>query len=122
MFMVGHQSRPAGCEMTMITYTTSSPETCGIVELDEKGVVQTFQEKVGYPLGNLANGAVYIRQLGIFNFLKDLQKFKIGSSTEVLPRYIGRIHTFHKDFYHRYIGTMESYLAAKQKAKSLKFV
>lgn len=48
-FIEQHQARPAGCEMTMMTYITPTPETCGIVELDKGGVVKSFYEKVSFP-------------------------------------------------------------------------
>ncbi len=108
-FVERHQNRPSGCEITMMTFHTPTPESCGIVELDDRGVVQAFHEKVSNPPGNLANGAVYILDPSIFPFLESLKKEVIDFSTEVLPHYIGRIYTFHNDIYHRDIGTMKSY-------------
>lgn len=112
-FLARHRARPAGCEMTMMTFRTPTPETCGIVEMDERGVVRAFHEKVPDPPGDLANGAVYILEPSIFDFLAALGRETIDFSTEVLPRYLGRIFTFHNDVYHRDIGTMESYEAAE---------
>ncbi|OGW31679.1 MAG: mannose-1-phosphate guanylyltransferase [Nitrospirae bacterium GWF2_44_13] len=111
-FIESHHKRPDGCEITMMTFTTSTLESCGIVELDEYGVVKGFHEKVKNPPCNLANGAVYIIEPSIFGFLEGLGKLIIDFSTEVLPHYIGRIFTFHNNVYHRDIGTIESYEAA----------
>ena len=36
-----HQTRPKNCLITMLTFTTNNPKSCGIVELDKKGIVQT---------------------------------------------------------------------------------
>lgn len=113
-FVESHRTRPPGCEITMMTFRTPTPESCGIVELDERGVVKAFHEKVPEPPGNLANGAVYILEPSIFRFLERLGKEAIDFSTEVLPHYVGRIFTFHNDVYHRDIGTMESYEAANR--------
>jgi mannose-1-phosphate guanylyltransferase len=113
-FIDSHRTRPPGCEMTMMTFRTPTPESCGIVELDEHGVVQAFHEKVPDPPGNLANGAVYILEPSIFPFLEGLGKNVIDFSTEVLPRYIGRIFTFHNGEFHMDIGTMESYEIANK--------
>lgn len=107
-----HSNRPAGCEITMMTFITPTPESCGVVELDERDVVKAFHEKVPKPPGNLANGAVYILEPSIFDFLEKLNKENIDFSTEVLPHYIGRIYTFHNDVYHRDIGTIDSYETA----------
>ncbi|MBI5195209.1 MAG: nucleotidyltransferase family protein [Nitrospirae bacterium] len=116
-FIEHHKNRPADCEITMMTFSASTPETCGIVELDEQGVVKAFYEKALNPPGNLANGAVYILEPSIFRFLEGLGKEIIDFSTEVLPHFIGRIYTFHNDLYHRDIGTIESY---EQALKDLK--
>jgi len=113
-FVNSHQNRPPGCEITMMTFKTPTPQTCGIVEIDEKGRVRAFHEKVANPPGNMANGAVYIVEPSIFNYLKGLNKEFIDFSTGVIPYYMGRIYAFHNDVYHRDIGTIESYEMACQ--------
>jgi mannose-1-phosphate guanylyltransferase len=111
-FINSHLNRPPGCEITMMTFKTSTPHTCGIVETDEEGCVQAFHEKVADPPGDVANGAVYIIEPPIFKYLETLNKEFIDFSTEVIPNFIGRINTFYNDIYHRDIGTLESYEAA----------
>lgn len=111
-FLARHAARPAGCELTMMTFVTATPQSCGIVEIDEREVVVAFHEKVATPPGNLANGAVYILESTLFDFLSSLRKDVIDFSTEVLPHYIGKIYTYHNSIYHRDIGTLESYAAA----------
>lgn len=107
-----HENRPVGTEITMMTFRTDAPQSCGIVELDEKGIVVAFHEKVTNPPGNLANGAVYILEPAIMNFLAGLNKEEIDFSNEVMPHFIGKIYTFNNEVYHRDIGTLESYAAA----------
>jgi mannose-1-phosphate guanylyltransferase len=114
-FIKAHQSRPECCEMTLMTFKTDTPQSCGILELDENKVVRAFHEKVADPPGNLANGAVYILEKSIFSFLESLHKEKIDFSTEVLPFFLGRIFTFHNNLYHRDIGTMENYYKAQER-------
>jgi len=113
-FISAHDSRPEYCEMTMMTFETDKPQSCGIVELDQNNVVCAFHEKVNNPPGNLANGAVYVLEPSILDFMESLGKEIIDFSTEVLPYYIGRINTFHNSKYHRDIGTMESYLKVQK--------
>lgn len=108
-----HKNRPPGTEITMMTFDTTTPETCGIVEIDHSGIVQAFHEKVASPPGNLANAAVYIVEPSVMDFLASLNKSFIDFSTEVLPAYLGKIYTFHNVNYHRDIGNPESYLAAQ---------
>lgn len=107
-FLARHESRPAGTEITMMTFETDSPRSCGIVEEDGFGVVTAFHEKVENPPGNHANAAVYIFEPGVIAFLDSLGRDVIDLSTEVMPHYIGRICTFHNFDYHRDIGTPES--------------
>ena len=107
-FIASHRARALGCVMTMMLFNTDQPESCGIVETDCRGVVVGFHEKVDNPPGNLANGAVYIFEPEVIDFLHGLGKPIIDLSTEVLPNFIGRINTFINTDYHRDIGTLES--------------
>jgi mannose-1-phosphate guanylyltransferase len=111
-FINYHTNRPVQTEMTMMIFNTDVPQSCGIVELDEKGIVVAFHEKIAKPPGTLANGAVYILEPSIINFLAGLNKEEIDFSNEVLPHFIGKIYTFKNEVYHRDIGTVESYAAA----------
>jgi mannose-1-phosphate guanylyltransferase len=112
-FIDAHKNRASGTEITMMTFKTDAPQSCGIVELDYRGVVQQFHEKVANPLGNLANAAVYIFEPTVINFLAELGQDVIDISIEVLPAYLGRIQTFLNDDYHRDIGTPESLALAE---------
>lgn len=112
-FIQRYEKREAGIEMTMMTFTTAEPELCGIVELDERGIVKKIFEKVENPPGNLANGAVYILAPSVMDFLISLNSKMIDFSTEVLPHFLDRINSFHNDIYHRDIGTEESLRVAQ---------
>jgi len=112
-FIRRYEKREKGIEITMMTFDAVEPEKCGIVELDERGVVRALHEKVKNPPGSLANGAVYVVSPSVMDFLAGLGKETIDFSTEVLPHFVGRINRFHNDIYHRDIGTVESLLAAQ---------
>ena len=112
-FVHTHKKRPQGCELTMMTFITDNPTSCGIVELDDNGVVQQFYEKVLNPPSSLANGAVYICEPTIFSFLEQLHKKDIDFSLDLLPAFMGKIYTFHNRVYHRDIGTPLSYALAQ---------
>lgn len=113
LFLKAHLARPAGCLMTMLTFCTDNPTSCGIVETDERGVLLRFHEKAVQPPGNRANGAVYILSK---EFLRDIRPYA-GTiddiSTQLIGQYLGRIHTYHTDAVHIDIGTPETYLKAK---------
>jgi mannose-1-phosphate guanylyltransferase len=91
----------------MLTFTTDAPQTCGIVVEDAAGIVREFHEKVPDPPGRRANGAVYVFEPEVNVFLAALGKQVIDLSTEVIPRYLGRICTFPSTGYHRDIGSPE---------------
>lgn len=108
------ESRAEAIEITMMTFRTDRPQSCGIVELDAQGTVRGFHEKVAAPPGNLANAAVYILSPAVTAFLERLNKPVIDLSTEVLPHFVGRINTFENEVYHRDIGTIESLEIARR--------
>lgn len=107
-FRLAHARRPQEAALTMMTFDTDVPESCGIVEIDARGLVQRFHEKVLTPPGTRANAAVYIFEPEVVEFMAALGKVFIDLSTEVIPRFLGRIATFHNPGYHRDIGTPES--------------
>lgn len=111
-FLSRHEHRPVGCEMTMMLFRTDSPASCGVVELDGRGVVVGFHEKVSNPPSNLANGAVYIIEPDFVRALASRQPRPTDFSTEVIPDCLGRIFTYENSLYHRDIGTPESLAAA----------
>jgi len=104
--------RPKHCLITMMTFSTDFPQSCGIVETDDSGVVTAFHEKVLNPPGNRANAAIYLLEPQVLEWLEsqtDITDF----STEVLPRYVGRISTWHNAEIHRDIGTLSELRAAQ---------
>jgi mannose-1-phosphate guanylyltransferase len=113
-FICAHESRLPGIEITMMTFNTDTPHSCGIVEVDANGVVIAFHEKVANPPSNQANAAVYIFEPPILDFLASMGKTIIDISTEVLPEFLGRIQTFHNSDYHRDVGTLESLALAER--------
>ena len=111
-FLNAHHRRPASTEMTMMTFETDAPQTCGIVELNELDVVQAFYEKVAHPPSNLANGAVYlISPAGLARIQSMGPMFEF--STQVIPEFIGKIYCWQNTTYHRDIGNPQAYEAAQ---------
>lgn len=111
--IAAHRRRPAGCAITMLAFHTDQPERCGILECDEAGVVRAFHEKVAMPLGNLANGAVYVFEPQVAEFLRVIGGPVIDLSTEVIPFFLGRILAVRHSGYHRDIGSLASLAAAR---------
>ena len=109
-----HRLRDPHAVMTMGLFSSPTPTTCGIVELDQYGMVIGFEEKPTAPRSNLANAAVYL--------MSQIALDEVGSSrdlsTEVVPRLLGRIqgHQFSGAYFD--MGTPESLEAARRVASS----
>jgi mannose-1-phosphate guanylyltransferase len=118
-FVSAHVTRPPDCAMTILTFHTDDPRSCGIVELDTSGVVTAFHEKVQNPPGNLANGAIYLVAPELADFIADVPHDVIDFSTEVIPHFVGHILAVEGRGYHRDIGTIDSWKRANEDAAAL---
>ena len=108
-FIESHKNRNKKAAITMMTFLTDNPHSCGIIELNSDGLVVKFHEKVKNPPSNIANGAVYIMEPEVIDTILSIGKQKVDISLEVIPKYLGRINTFMNDQLHRDIGTIKSY-------------
>lgn len=106
-FIISHKKRPTKCIMTMMTFKTDSPKSCGILKINKQGVVKKIYEKKKNPPGNLANGAVYILSPELTKQLKN--KKYTDFSTQVLPTLIGKIYTYYTKSVFIDIGTLKNY-------------
>ncbi len=107
-----YKKRPDDSVMTMMTFRSDSPQSCGVVELDSRGVVTHLHEKVQNPPSNLANGAVYLFETDVLDWLlthHDVTDF----STEVIPNFVGKIATWENRCVHRDIGMLPNLLRAQ---------
>jgi len=117
-FYTAHKTRPKHCILTAMLFKTPTPQSCGIVQLDEHGVIQAFHEKTANPHGNLANGAVYFMEPETLDILENTKKNCPDISLDLLPHCIGRMNTFYNNEYHRDIGTLKSYAQAQEDMKA----
>lgn len=97
--------RPQHCSITMMTFATNQPSECGVVELDNQNIVTSFYEKVSNPPSNIANAAIYLIEPEALSWIFE-QDDILDFSTQVLPRFIGSIASWHNDQIHRDIGTI----------------
>ena len=111
-FQQAHRHRPPECLMTMMIFRTADPSSCGIVELDEHGVVSAFHEKVAKPPGNLANGAVYILSAELLRRLGTDLRAATDFSIEVAARFMGSIFSYETSEMFMDVGTPENYAKA----------
>ena len=113
-FLTAHRERQEECLLTMLTFTTDNPSSCGIVEIDKQKVVRAFHEKIIRPPGNRANGALYAFEQDFLDHLNLMNQIPSDFSTEVIPKLLNRIQSWHTSDLYIDIGSPES-LAVAQK-------
>jgi mannose-1-phosphate guanylyltransferase len=111
--VAAHRRRPARCAMTMATFDTDTPRSCGIVERDGEDVVVAFHEKVEDPPGARANAAVYVVEPEVIRLCETRFSGFLDFSTEIIPHFMGRILAHHHGGYHRDIGSLDSLRQAR---------
>ena len=112
-FIATHRSRASKCLATMMTFETDTPKSCGIVDLNNDGVLIGYHEKVANPPGNIANAAVFLLEKEAFTWL-DHDPTATDFCKEIVPLGIGHFQTFFNSVYHRDIGTIASLNQANQ--------
>ena len=112
-FEQAHNRRPSRCCMTMMAFRARDPSACGVLEIDEEGVVVNFHEKVKAPPGNLANAAIYIFSRGLFREIKQNFQNATELTTEVFPYLKDRIFSYEISAPLIDIGTPENYAEAQ---------
>lgn len=103
--------------MTMALFRTPYPEKCGIAALDSTGLITAFVEKPAQPKSNLANAGIYVLDAAAWREIADMGAFDFGF--DVIPAFVGRMHGFAHDGYHRDIGTPESLAQAQDDITTL---
>lgn len=94
---------------TMGLFKSPNPRECGIAVMDPENKIVKFIEKPQNPLGNLANGGIYISTGEIFRFIPETTGAPIDMGFNVLPALIGKMFGYEIKEYLRDIGTPESY-------------
>lgn len=112
-FINFHINRPKSCQLSMMTFETDTPSTCGIIKKNNKNIVTKFYEKINKNYGNEANSAVYILSK---EFLKIFfEKFPESNdfSKEVLGSMENKIAAYKTDKLFIDIGTVKNYNLVK---------
>ena len=118
-FIEAHRQRPPQCLMTVMAFRTPTPSTCGILEVDDQGVVVGFHEKVANPPGDLASGAIYLLSPEFLDMAATDLRAVTDFSTEVIPGLIGSMFTYKTAAPFIDVGTLASYQQANQIAASI---
>lgn len=109
------QTKNDGSIITMLTFNTKTPKSCGVVITDENMILKEFYEKSSNPPCNIANGAIYVFDYKFISQLKKYFPLAKDFSKDVIPNFLGKIRTFHTDKLFVDIGTKESLEFARYK-------
>ena len=114
-FIEAHHKRNTDSLMSMVTFKTENPNSCGIVETDNKGIMIDFEEKPLIPKSNIANGAIYCFDDSFINYLDNLNmKFKLKDfSKDVIPLLKNKVQTWHTNDFIIDIGTPQQLIKAQ---------
>jgi mannose-1-phosphate guanylyltransferase len=96
---------------TIAVYEVPDPSRCGIVQIDEAGIVRDFVEKPKTPLSNLAFSGFMLSTPAILDEIPNLQPVDLGF--HVLPRLVGRMAAYRSPDFVMDMGTLATYEAAQ---------
>jgi Nucleoside-diphosphate-sugar pyrophosphorylase involved in lipopolysaccharide biosynthesis/translation initiation factor 2B, gamma/epsilon subunits (eIF-2Bgamma/eIF-2Bepsilon) len=103
-----HRAAAGEVLLTLLSFRTRTPQSCGILELDGRQRVIAFHEKVADPPGNLANGAVYIFAPEVIDRIAAIGRPWVDLSTEIIPALVPRIRAIEHTGFFIDIGTPEA--------------
>ncbi|OUR60352.1 hypothetical protein A9Q74_14155 [Colwellia sp. 39_35_sub15_T18] len=112
-FIEFHQRAPIDIVASMMTFETTTPSSCGIVEIDEHKRLIAFHEKVANPPSNHASGAVFCFNSNVQKLWKK-QADCTDISYHLLPLLLGKIQCWHNNQYLKDIGTPQALQQAEQ--------
>lgn len=92
--IAAHKNCSKQCLLTMLTFQTDRPKSCGIVATDSDGIVTGFYEKVDNPPGDCANGALYVFDKPLIDHVLRMSPPPSDFSTEVIPSLLGKIQSW----------------------------
>tara|TARA_B100000161_G_scaffold254955_1_gene216698 strand:+ start:493 stop:1200 length:708 start_codon:yes stop_codon:yes gene_type:complete len=99
--------------LTMMTFKTDNPRSCGIVRVNKEGIVEKFYEKDKDEHGNIANAAIYCFDDNLIKYLISQKEPLYDFSRDVIPNLLGEIQTYHTKSLLIDIGTLESLKKAR---------
>jgi mannose-1-phosphate guanylyltransferase len=100
--------------LSVALFHTKFPQQCGIVEKIRKdGLILSFREKPIDATSNLASAAIFIASPLIIKDFPKRKKF-FDFTTEILPKFIGRMYGYIMDGFNIDIGTPEGYADANR--------
>lgn len=89
----------------------AEPSRCGIVQVDDRGIVCRFIEKPREPVGNLAFSGLMIGAPALLGFIP--QRYPVDFGFDVLPQIVMQTAAYRINEFLSDIGTLEAYRIAQ---------
>lgn len=87
-------TRPGQAWGSLLSYETDDPSACGVMLVDEHGILTEFFEKVSSPPSNLASAATFIFDDRLLRFVSALPAAATDLSRDLLPQCVGRLQAY----------------------------
>jgi len=96
---------------TIGVYEVPDPSRCGIVQVDEPGIVRDFVEKPQTPVGNLAFSGLMLCTPPLLDLIPE--KSPVDFGFHVLPKIVGQMAAYRIPDFLIDVGTLETYKIAQ---------
>ncbi|HTQ57216.1 MAG TPA: nucleotidyltransferase family protein [Bryobacteraceae bacterium] len=101
---------------SLALFRSPNPSACGVVEMDETGLVVGFWEKPASPRSDLANAGLYVFRAPVRRYLPAEAPADVGRS--LMPALVGQAKGLPIQEYFVDIGTLENYERAQADYKA----
>jgi len=120
-FVLAHGNRPKECDLTLMLFKTPTPESCGMVKTDDKGVIGEYVEKpkTGWH-GEWANAAVMLLSPQALQDMLKLAPEYNDICRDFLPTMIRRMHSYQNQDILVDVGTVASLQLANDMAMAMR--
>ena len=103
-----HANSDPSIILSMYSFLTSTPSSCGIITTSGDGTIKSYTEKPPASCSRQANSAVYAFSQGLFNVIDELPDSSSDISSDLLPLLCNRMNAIPVNSYFADIGTIES--------------
>ena len=112
-----HKNKPSSCVATLATFRTDSPSECGILEINNEGIIEKFYEKEADPKGNIANAAIYIFEKDFLDQVRADKTIRHDIAGDILKKMTGKLYTYFIDEVYIDVGKVDRLKKARKLLK-----
>ena len=108
-----HNTKPKNILLTMFSFKTDNPSSCGILKVNDSKILIDYFEKSSVDNGYMANGAIFILDKHFFKLPNILHDSDHDFCKDVIPRLLNRVYVYETNRLFIDIGTPENYKKAQ---------